>query len=104
MAKTLENGKHEILECSMCRKQLLEIWITKPKLEKITKVQATCPYCKPEANGKLQTSFVLGVSGGFHYGPIFKDKGVGTEDDNQITFIQDIVDGNDKTIFIVGKR
>ena len=82
----------------------MEVWITKPKLDKVTKVKATCPYCKPGEGGKLEVSFVEEIHGGFHYGPIFKDKNIATEDDFQITYIKDIIESGDKTIFIVEKK
>lgn len=93
----LKNGTKSILSCSMCGKSLLEIWITQPNVDMVTKVQATCPYC-PER------SFVNEVRGKFHAGPIFHEVNPETFDDVQITVIKDVVNENNKTTFIMGVK
>ena len=55
------DGKHVILKCSFCNKNLIDIWITAPDLDVTMPVQADCPHCGGHSE-------VMEIKGGYHNG------------------------------------
>jgi len=55
----IEDGKHIFLECSACRKPLVDIWLTHPDMKTITTLSANCPFCGDK-------SYPKEISGVFH--------------------------------------
>lgn len=74
----LVDGKHIFLSCSICRKNLCDIWLTQPQLDIHTKIIAHCDYCKGRSHEQE-------IDGKFHLGP--------TDDSNLIDVKHDFIDG-----------
>lgn len=61
--KGLQDGGHNIIECSICKCPLVDIWITRPDEQSEWKVGVIdCPHCKDH-------SFATTITGGIHIGP-----------------------------------
>jgi DNA-directed RNA polymerase subunit RPC12/RpoP len=56
-----DENKNDIIKCSLCGCDLLEILHTNPNISSKTKIRAECPYC----GGK---SYISEIEGGFHMG------------------------------------
>ena len=56
------NHKHEIIACSSCERDLVDVWITRPDFPVLQALRASCPFCEDQ-------SYIIDVQGGFHLGP-----------------------------------
>lgn len=75
----LEDGGHTILSCSNCKRELVDIWVTSPKIKQTFKYQANCPFCGDK-------SYVKDVEGGISFSGIFKD--IDEDNDKAITLVE----------------
>lgn len=49
----IEDGKHEIIRCSACDKDLIEIWIVRPDAPLKTEMVVDCPFCGDKSFQKI---------------------------------------------------
>lgn len=55
------DGGHKTISCSNCRKELLDVWLTRPDASMQTKLVAKCPFCGDK-------SFAINIIGLYHIG------------------------------------
>lgn len=79
---TLKDGGHVYLKCSSCRKELVDIWITRPDEPFQWKFKAHCCYCGDE-------SFAHEIKGGFHISGMAKPKPDDPEEEFPEVIVED---------------
>jgi hypothetical protein len=57
----MEDGRHVIIKCINCGKDLADIWITKPDVKIESRISCLCPYCNEyTAAIKIDGQYCLG--------------------------------------------
>lgn len=75
----LQDGGHNYLTCSNCKKKLVDLWVTNAGLDRSFKYRANCPYCGDK-------SFEKTIKGGVAVAGIYKE--IDEDNDVALTLVE----------------